>query len=508
MTPVDVRQHHARGHEPDGARSDVLDPLRRMRNAVRRAFREFLALPTAIITAFLVLAVVLDAADRATPGWVQPARQFLQQHVFIDASTTSDVLSAIAAGIITVTSITVSVLLLAVQQSAASMSTAVFDQFLRRRENQLSFGYFIGLGLYTLVTLATVHQHANAVLGASMGVLLTVAALYVLLVLLYSTVDQMRPSVVLGSIARLTLQARRAQRPLVARTRRRPTPGLPLLGRVTATDSGHVTRVDLRAIERALEREGGDIEIVLLVAIGSFAAHGDPLAELRGRVAPARDGSRDGERLERLGDVVRGALQLEVDRDIGGDPGFGIEQIQTIGWTSISSAKSNPSPGLLAIRTVRDLLARWAEAGDPTPAGGPRSSEPPRAAGDDEDRPLPVVYVDDVIARAFDALESMGVAASESKQHQSIAEVLRAVASLVERLPADQRRRSVEVVERMLPTLESHVRTRPLDDALAATAEYLDAAGEHRAAAKVRAARDAREERDAESERPRLSARS
>ncbi|MDQ3518913.1 MAG: DUF2254 domain-containing protein, partial [Gemmatimonadota bacterium] len=73
---------------------------------------------------------------------------FLTKYAFIDAETTSNLLAAIAAGIITVTSITISLLLLAVQQGAGSMTTAVFDQFMRRRVNQTYFGFFIGLALY------------------------------------------------------------------------------------------------------------------------------------------------------------------------------------------------------------------------------------------------------------------------------------------------------------------------------------------------------------------------
>lgn len=112
---------------PEYERAGIVERLRRMRDAVHRAFREFLAVPTIIIVAFLVLAVLVDAADRRTPAWLAPARDFLKQRLFVNADMTSDVLAAVAATIITVTSIIVSVLLLAVQQSAASMSTAVFD---------------------------------------------------------------------------------------------------------------------------------------------------------------------------------------------------------------------------------------------------------------------------------------------------------------------------------------------------------------------------------------------
>jgi uncharacterized membrane protein len=461
-----------------GAAHRTLDTARRLRDAVRRAFAEFLGVPTATITAFVVLAGLVYLLDRFTPGWMQPARDLLQQHVFIDAATTADVLTAIAAGIITVTSITVSVLLLAVQQSAGSMSSAVLDQFLRRRQNQLSFGFFTGLALYTLVTLATVHQSSNAVFGATLAVLLTVAALYALLLLLYSTVNQMRPSAIVGSIVRLTLQARRRQERLLERTRRRALVAASAGDvRVTAAVSGYVTRVDLAPIEAIAPRLGGS-EVVLGVSIGSFVSLGDEIAAIRSGSA----GAAWSDALTPLIGAVRRAVHVEFDRDIASDATYGISQIHAIGWTSISSSKSSPGPGVITIRALRDLMARWlAVPPELRQHGGePSASETPSV--------LPVVYPDDTIGQLFDALESFGIVAGESKQHRSLAEVLRTVAVLVPRLPEPYRARAAELVERLLPTLHVHVRSAALDDALELVAERLDVAGEATTADLVRQA--------------------
>ena len=59
-----------------------------------------------------------------------------------------------------------------------------------------------------------------------------------------------------------------------------------------------------------------------------------------------------------LENVVQCAVHMERQRDIVRDPAYGVEQLEMIGWTSISSAKSNPVPGLYAIQSLRDVLAR------------------------------------------------------------------------------------------------------------------------------------------------------
>ncbi len=114
---------------------------------VKRAFREFLSVPTFIIIGFLALAMCSNIIDREHSMWLKPVRAFMKTNIFNDVKATSDLLGAIACGIITVTSLTITLLLIVVQQTAASMSSQVFDQFLRSRHNQVYIGFFAQHGL-------------------------------------------------------------------------------------------------------------------------------------------------------------------------------------------------------------------------------------------------------------------------------------------------------------------------------------------------------------------------
>src|SRR4029079_12780085 len=120
--------------------------------------------------------------------------------LFSDAQAARNFLGVIAASIITVTSITFSLLLIAVQQGASALTSLVFDQFLRRRANQLYFGFFIGLALYCLIVLASIEPRHTPIYGVALAVLLTVVALYMLILLTYTTINQMRPVVIIKSI--------------------------------------------------------------------------------------------------------------------------------------------------------------------------------------------------------------------------------------------------------------------------------------------------------------------
>lgn len=145
-----------------------------------------------------------------------------------------------------------------------------------------------------------------------------------------------------------------------------------------------------------------------------------------------------------------------------------------IGWTSISTAKSNPTPGLLVIHSLRGLLARWAEDESDLP----------------EKPPAPVVYTDTVPAKLMNALESLAVVATESMQHQSFAEVLQTFSVLFKRLPQDQQARAEDLILRILSGLGDHILTLRLEEQLSALATALTESGRPETASAVRTARD------------------
>jgi uncharacterized membrane protein len=434
---------------------------------IRRSFVDFLAVPTATVVVFLLLALAMYTLDREPTTWIEPLRQFLRVHLISDPDKTEALLGTIAGGLITITSITFSLLLLAVQQSAASLTAQVLDQFLHRQVNQLYFGVFVGVSLYALLILATNSTLVTPVFGATVALILTLVALVVIVLLLYSTLNQMRPIRIAEAIHDLTLAARERQIPLLQRTLRAPTfAGAPASLPVHAEGNGHVTRVRLERIADHLGAARGRVEVVLLVSVGSYVTFDDVIAEIR---------AENRAEAEQVARSTWSAVELERQRDFRLDAAFGVDQLATIGWTSISTSKSNPAPGAAAVRNLRDLLARWSVAIHDAA----------------EDPPLPVVYPDTLLQDAVAALESLGVVSSESLQHQSCAEVLSSFATLLPRLPIDVRLATVGSVRRLLPSLGDHVLTGVLDSALLELEAVLRRIGELSVAGEVRRARDA-----------------
>ena len=436
---------------------------------VRRSFADFLAVPSATVLGFILLAVATYLLDRHAVAWAEPTRNFLKHHLITDANTTDTLLGAIAGGVITVTSITFSLLLLAVQQSAAALTSQVLDQFLRRRLNQVYFGVFVGVSLFVLLTLATNDTHVTPVFGSAVALLVTLVAMIVLVLLLYTTLNQMRPDRIIGAIHDLTLAARLAQRPMLARTRSEPQlHSAPATLTLRARTNGYVAGLDLDRIGRAAEAAPGEAEVVLLVALGDYVCYQDALAEISAPTA---------ESAHAIGEATHAALSLERQRNLHRDPGYGVSQLAVVGWTAISTAKSNPSPGLSAIRHLRDILTRWV---DEAPAANHGKEAP---------APVPIVYRDNATQQVLDVLESLLIVASESMQHQSAAELYRTIAVLLERLPLPLQARAEDLVLRSLSALGDHVLARDLDDALREVTAALRRIQRTAAAEKVERAR-------------------
>lgn len=430
--------------------------IQRVWQAIYAAFTAFLAVPTLLILGFLALAISMYALDQTSPALLGPLRAFLRAHAFRSGSATSTLLTTVATGLITISSITFSLLLLAIQQSASNLTSQVFAQFLRRTINQVYLGYFVGLTLYTLIILVTVNRPHNPILGATLDIVFTVIALYLLILLLYSTINQIRPSQVVESIHDLTLRARQSQLPLIQRTRRSSQSPHPVRATFHAPRYGYLIKVHLKPIEQALQ--GTDTEVELLDPIGHFFAFHDQIALIRARNAEEADAARR---------ALSSALEIQPSRNLQGDPSFGVDELLVIAWTAISTAKQNLEPGQLVIRLLRDLLAHWVDE-DPS-----------------SNAAIAVVYPDRLYSQTLDAMEALCSITSLSHQFQIVAETMRSLAFLLPSFPADLQTQSEQIILRLLPVAGTQFPAAELNQSLCLLAHTLRECGKHDTAHKV-----------------------
>jgi uncharacterized membrane protein len=356
---------------------------------VPRSLHEFVAVPVLVVGVMLALAFASIYGDQAHGPMLTTVRGDLSHLIGKQASSAT--LGAVATGLVTVTSITFSVLLLAVQQTASNLSPVVFDQFVRRRTNQVFLGLFVGLALYAYVVLAAVQQRTPPIIGAFLATVLTVVALGCLLFLVYSTIDQMRPRNVMRQLHDRAVRAHDRETSLIMRSRRTSVSRLPVLAQYRSRTFGYVESIDLHVLDDRRDNHDGtgiDIahqpEIEFHVSLGAEVAFGDLVASVK---AP------DVETAEQIRDRVDKAVAFSPAPDLDFDATTGVRDLGNIGWTSGSTSKQNPAIAAQSLHAIRDLAVRWTTEGERT---GPDAvavvyahddvdtvlNDPPRPGGD------------------------------------------------------------------------------------------------------------------------------
>ncbi|MDP9417368.1 MAG: DUF2254 domain-containing protein [Actinomycetota bacterium] len=421
---------------------------------LRRGVAEFLRLPLLVTALFSLAGVAVAILDAKGPK-EGPLRGLAE--MIAPGAGAADFLTSVATTIVTVTSITFSILLLAVQQTASSLTAVVFDQFLRRIANQLYFGFFVGLSAFSFIVLGAARKDPEPVFGAAVAMVLTVVALVVLLFLIHGSIDQMRPASVIRSIHELALQARERELVKLGRTRarRRSPEGAPER-RVCVLDTGYVVTVDLDQLARVAAAAGRDVEVIVEGRLGDYLVFGDVAARLVG-VDPDED---------RWDDEVLSAFGIDDIRDVDAEAGYATDQLENIAWSSTSSSQQNPNTASAAIRALRDLLARWI-------VGGERDRSHRAQETDD----LPVVYVDGAVTRLLRSLGTITVATAESRQAQTCTELLKAFTGSAMRMTDDHRDEFEAVLRSVMPAVIQHAQILSLDEALADLIRVLDENG-------------------------------
>lgn len=410
----------------------------RHRNRVVYAFREFLLMPLLIVGGLVVLAVAASVLDRNAQHQAWPVYKAVA--VVVPAETMTTLLSTVTPGLLTVVSIIFFVLLMAVQHQSATYSPVVLDQFLRRKVNKVFYGAFVGMTVYCLLVLALVPS--GAILAGSLALLMTTALFVSLLVLVYSTVDQIRPSATVWMLQQLALRARAGQQPLLARCRAQPQLTDTPATEVTSEQSGHIVHIDGDVLARALRPVGDSAEIELHIAMGEHVVPGTLLAEVRGADRPERD---------RLADAVLNALTLGRMRDLDRDSAHAVDQLSSMAW-SATAVSGDPEGARLAVETLRSLLVNV------------RVHDNRHAAGT-YGGPLPLVYRDPVVVKILDGLTSVITASGQSGQHQTCSSVLMTLSWSLAQLDSDDQELAFDRLQRVLPTVLNHVFTTEMERA-------------------------------------------
>ena len=367
--------------------------------------------PAIEVVAAAVLFAVTYALDLAAydgkfalPGWT----------ISGSPAAAAQILTAIAAAIITVVGVVFSIVIVALTLTSTQFGPRMLRNFIRDRGTQVTLGTFVGTFVYAVLALGSIGQggHGSFVphISITVTLVLMVADLAVLIYFLNHVATQIQLPQVIAGIAGDLAEAIDAQagdaapgaddRQAAQVMSEMAGPG----GAVNAPRSGYLQFIHHRTLVQIASEVGA--VVYLRYRPGHFLVQGHPYATVWPPGAAAK-----------VARELSSSHVIGPYRTLAQDVSFGIDQLVEIGIRALSSAVNDTFTALTCIDWIGDSLCkvtgRWQPTRIHADAGGAvrvitteisyerlvqRSFEKVRQAG----RGMPAVLI-----RQLDALEKI-----------------------------------------------------------------------------------------------------
>ena len=391
-------------------------------------------LPLGCLAAGGLLAIGTLAVDRATDY------RLVSQSLTGIPSDAQTILSSFATALVSLTTLVLTVTLVAVQLAMGQFSPRIVGALLTDRWSQLAIGLFGGSFLVAVLTLREIRgSDTGTVPGLSMllSYVLMLASIVVLVLFVHHAGQGLRVAGLIdlvGDRSRELIVREHGDLPVVT--------GGP--DGIVAAQPGNVIRVDRPALVAAARQ--ADCVLELVPVVGDFVVGGAPL--LRVHPGTRSLASADGDPAHRLRatDVTRHVL-LGAERVHTEDLAYGFRKLVDIAVRSIAQPFNDPTTTVQALHRLHDLLRQIAAR--PLPCGEHR----------DKDGVVRLVERtvswDGYVRLAFDEIRLAG-----ASEPQVTRKMCAAVADLKSVAPPDRQ----EPLDRQLRLLNAAVRRAHDDD--------------------------------------------
>lgn len=279
------------------------------------------------------------------------------------ASAARDLLAAIAGSLISVTGVTFSLTVVALQLSSSQYTPRLLQTFVTDRVVQLTLAQLVLTFVYALTVLRTVRAESATEddsafvprLSITVGYLLTLGSVLGLVLFLGHLSRLLRVETMLRDVHDEATQtvARELDEPGGAARdtggHRGGGPPVPLVAR----SSGFLVGVDEGAAVAAAREAGVVVE--LAVRIGDSVVEGTPVAHARS-LSPG--GDPDTETLE---EALDRSFQLHYERTPDRDLSYGLRKVVDICVRALSPGTNDPTTAVHALSHASALLGRFAE---------------------------------------------------------------------------------------------------------------------------------------------------
>jgi uncharacterized membrane protein len=168
----------------------------------KRLFNSIAFYPAVIAFFFLGVSVLMVLLDSSELGKSIKSRWELLR--LQDASTARSIISAVAAGIISLTVFSFSMVMVVLNQAASQMSNRVLDKLIGNRFQQFILGFYIGTIVYALFLLSTIRDIDDGIYVPSLStyllILLTITDIFLFIYFLHYITQSVKYNIVIDRI--------------------------------------------------------------------------------------------------------------------------------------------------------------------------------------------------------------------------------------------------------------------------------------------------------------------
>lgn len=336
------------------AASGIIDSVHALRHLWIRVTSSLWFVPLAMVFGSIVLALSLVLLDTTIgPQWIRDHSLLFG----VGAAGARSMLSAIAASMMTVASLSFSLTITTLAMASSQYTSRLVRNFMRDRLNQFVLGYFVGLFAYCLIVLRTVLnvEEGNfvppfAVLG---GLLLAIVSIGVLIFFIHHIAESIQVSTILSRVTRETIAAiehlfpQELGSPASAAHSSSPdsAPPVPLNWHpIPANRFGYVQSVNAAALLAVADEL--DTVIRMTADIGDFVTPAGTLCEIG--VSHFADHS--------IPDRVGALFDVDSTRTIEQDAAFGIRQIVDIALRALSPGVNDTTTAVMCVHHLGVIL--------------------------------------------------------------------------------------------------------------------------------------------------------
>lgn len=266
------------------------------------------------------------------------------------------ILSIIGSGVLTVTSLTFSIIMVAVVQTANAYSPRILNDYLAEPAHQHVLGILVGTFLYALLVLWNVRSIEDGVHVPSLSVTVAIIMSLVAVGAFIFFIHYVSHSISVGNVVSLIVDETETSLETLfpeelgeAWTGDDPPPlpdGKPLT--VDADGSGYVTYIDNKRLLSAASES--DVVVGLEKTIGDYVFHDVPLAT----VTPGKALS------DELREKLHDAFHLSKERELRQNFLYGVRQLTDIAVRALSPGINDPSTAEQCIDALVNLIAKLA----------------------------------------------------------------------------------------------------------------------------------------------------